>query len=58
MIFGGFSCLVVGTLYLTWIIRKPTKGDYSIGTNLKGYGGSIGLIVIGIMMLIEGFSLL
>lgn len=57
MIIGGLICIVSGSLYLGWMIKKPMPDDFTSAANLKGYGGSIGLIIVGVAMVIEGFNL-
>jgi hypothetical protein len=49
----GLACIAIGGFVLWWTIKYPNKEKHDpITGNLKGYIGSIGFIVVGVLLLI------
>lgn len=53
----GFLLVIGGVFYLIWAIKNPRKEDL-YAQNFKGYFGGFGTIILGIVLILDGFKLL
>ncbi len=49
----GISCILIGTATLWYVIKHPDKDKEGINGDIKIWMGGIGLIIVGVMYLIN-----
>ncbi len=55
MILAAILCFIIGIYFLYRVIKHPVEDDdeFLNGANIKLYGFSVGMILIGIIILIR-----